>query len=326
MSTRHRLLRILQAGGFHSGEALGGALGVSRAAVWKALRSLPELGIVVDAVPGRGYRLREPLELLDPRRVRGALSARGAKLLAELEVLEEVDSTNSHLLARAVCGAPAGSACLAEYQRAGRGRRGRAWVSPFGSNLYLSVLWRYTAGASVAQGLSLAVGVALAELLAQAGARGVRLKWPNDVLCDGRKLAGVLTELSGEAGGDCHVVVGVGLNLRMPAGAAPAIDQPWADLASACDGQPPSRNELAGALLDRVLTVLSRFADEGLAPHLESWSALDALREQPLVLHTPRGDYEGIGAGVDASGALRVRGADGERLFHAAEVSLRGAA
>ncbi len=324
MTTRHRILRILQDGRFHSGEALGVHLGVSRAAVWKALRGLAEVGLRVDAVTGRGYRLADPLELLDGDAIGSMLSERGRELLGELHLFESTDSTNRFLMERGAAGADSGSVCLAETQQAGRGRRGRSWISPFAGNLYLSLLWRFPDGARAVQGLSLAVGVIVAQVLETLGVAEVKLKWPNDLLWRGAKLGGVLIEMAGEAGGPCYVVVGVGINVSMPSEAGAAIDQAWTDLHRAGGGRGISRNLLAAALIDALLCRLETFAATGLQPYLQPWRRLDALCEQPVVVHTPEGAIEGEGVGIDETGALRVRHATGIRTYHAGEVSLRG--
>lgn len=325
MATRHRILQLLQDGRFHSGETLGRRLGISRAAVWKALRSAAELGIRIDAVSGRGYRLAEPLDLLDHARIDGALTGESRDLLARLQLFEVLDSTNRYLMERAGGEAESGTVCLAEMQRAGRGRRGRRWVSPFGANLYLSALWRFGAGPQAVQGLSLAVGVAVAEALRDLGVAEALLKWPNDLLVGDAKLAGVLIEMAGEAGGPCHVVAGIGVNVRMPECLADAIDQDWTDLSRHCGSAPPSRNLLAGAILNRLLPCLAEFEATGFPPYLERWQRLDALSEQPVTVLSPAGELHGRGLGVDETGALRVRHRGGVSRFTAGEVSLRRA-
>lgn len=323
MTTRHRILRILQDGRFHSGETLGRQLGVSRAAVWKALRGLAEMGVGVDAVTGRGYRLTDPLELLDERLITETLSERARNLLPGLHLFEATDSTNRFLMEQGAAGAPCGSVCLAEAQHSGRGRRGRTWVSPFASNLYLSVLWRFAGGPQAAQGLSLAVGVMAAQVLESLGIAEVKLKWPNDLLWRGAKLGGILVEMAGEAGGPCYVVVGIGINVHMPPDAGAPIDQTWTDLHSAGCGSAVSRNLLAATMIDTLLCGLDTFSKTGLQSYLQPWRRLDALCEQPVTVHTPGGAIDGEGVGIDETGALRVRHAGGIRTFHAGDVSLR---
>jgi len=324
MDTQQQVLACLADGRFHSGEALAGRLGLSRAAIWKATRGLAAAGVEIHAVRGRGYRLAAVHEPLDAERIQAELGSEAAAWLARLEILHEVDSTNQYLLARAMDGGGPGWVCLAESQRQGRGRRGRHWHSPPGRNIYLSLLWRYPEGPEVLAGLSLAVGVVIARMLREAGVDDLALKWPNDLLCRGRKLGGVLLESAGESGGDCHVVVGIGLNVGMPVGGTEAIDQPWSDLVSELGSDTPPRNCLAGRLLDRLLPLLASYPEGGLEPYLDEWQGLDALVGQEVRLQLGSREVCGRHRGVDRDGALLLEH-DGEvRRYHGGEVSLRG--
>ena len=315
MRRQLEVLRILADGRFHSGEAVAARLGISRALVWKALKSLETLGVEVHAVRGRGYRLAQPLELLDVDLIRDALGA-AADRLERLELLDQVDSTNAYLLAQA---GAAPHACLAEHQHAGRGRRGRQWVSPFGANLYLSLSWPFDS--RPLEGLSLAVAVALMRSLHRAGAEGLGLKWPNDVLWQGRKLGGILLEMSGEAGGAMRAVVGIGLNLHMPRSTA-GIDQPWTDLQSVL-GRPCSRNRIAGELLNELVDALEAFAGAGMQPFMDEWAAYDLAYDRPIELHLPDRVVAGVARGIDETGALLVAHGDTLQRYFSGEVSLR---
>ncbi|MEJ2644971.1 MAG: bifunctional biotin--[acetyl-CoA-carboxylase] ligase/biotin operon repressor BirA [Gammaproteobacteria bacterium] len=322
MTVRDRLLELLADGRFHSGQALGEALGVSRAAVWKHLRALQALGLDVHAVRGRGSRCAQPLELLDAERVCAALSPRGRARLSGLDIHTDIDSTNTQLQRKAAAGAPAGSVCLAEYQRAGRGRRGRAWVSPFASNIYLSLLWRFACSPAALSGLSLAAGIGALRALRELGLEDAGLKWPNDILCGGRKVAGVLLDMTGESGGPSHVVVGVGVNVRMPAGAARSIDQPWSDLERLA-GTAISRNELAGRLIEQMLDVMAVFEHDGFEAFMDEWRRYDLVAGQEVQLLLPDSVVSGQAHGIDPSGALLVRTGGEARRFASGEVSLR---
>ena len=215
-------------------------------------------------------------------------------------------------------------AWLAERQTAGRGRRGRRWASPMAAHVYLSLSHRFDAGLPALQGLSLAVGVAAADALHALGYPRVRLKWPNDLMADGRKLGGILVEIGGDAGGPLRVVVGLGINVAMPAAAARDIDQPWCDLAGLSGGA-PDRHAVCVALLDVLLPMLARFEREGLAPWLERWARHDLLAGRAVRVVEGGRVYEGIAVGIAEDGALRLRGTDGERRCHAGEASLRAA-
>lgn len=319
-----RLLQRLSDGEFHSGEALGAELAVSRTAVWKQLRKLEELGLVLESVRGKGYRLPGGLELLEVGRVRASLDAAAARLITDLDVLDSVESTNGTLLARAARGsALRGVVCTAEHQVAGRGRRGRHWVSPYGRNLYVSVGWEFMGGAAALEGLSLAVGTAVTTALCEHGVQNAVLKWPNDVLVDGRKLAGVLLEMAGDASGRCQVVVGVGINVSMPPRIEQSIDQPWIDATTAA-GLPLSRNGLLGSLLNRLLPLLEQFERQGFGPFRDAWSQLDAFRGKPVSLLKGDAVIPGIAAGVDHTGALLLDTPNGRQAFFGGEISLRG--
>lgn len=326
MSHAPVLLRLLSDGRFHSGERLGSALGVGRAAVWKALRALRGAGFEIDAVPGRGYRLAEPLELLDAEAIRRVLSPDARERIRTVAVHHEIDSTNSELL-RSASSLPSGSVVLAESQRAGRGRLGRAWVSPCARNLYLSLLWRFARGPEALAGLPLVVGLAVLRALDELKVRDAGLKWPNDIVWRDAKLAGTLIELSGESGGETVAVIGIGINVTMPPRMAEGrIDQSWADASTAC-GEPVSRNALAARVLDCLATMLPVFECDGLAAFLDAWSARDALRGRPVRVRTAAdGERHGIARGVDPSGALLVEEAGVVRRYLSGEVSVRVAA
>lgn len=318
------LLQRLVAGPV-SGDVLARESGLTRAAVWKRIEALREAGVAIDARAGRGYALAVPVDLLDAAAIRAALPPAVAGRLAGLDVAWSLDSTNSELLRSPSTGRGA-QALFAERQTGGRGRRGRDWASPLAANLYLSVAREFEAGLARLGGLSLVAGVAVVEALQAPGCAEARLKWPNDVVvADGtrlRKLGGILVEGGGEHAGPARAVVGIGLNVRMPAAAAAAIDQPWIDLAT-LRPQPPSRNALAAALLAHLLPALDQFDREGLAPFLPRYAAHDVLSGEAVRVLAGDGAHAGVALGLAADGALRVRLASGERHFHAGEVSLR---
>jgi BirA family biotin operon repressor/biotin-[acetyl-CoA-carboxylase] ligase len=321
---RRAVLRLLADGGLHSGAELARQLGVTRAAVWKILRAAAdELGLEIQSVRGKGYMLSAPLELLESGLIEAGLSDDTRALLDTVEVLERVMSTNSRLMRLAREGAASGRVCLAECQLGGRGRSGRTWVSPFGSNIYLSVLWRCPLSPAELGGLSLACGVAAARALEAAGLGDIGLKWPNDLHWRGRKLGGLLLEVAGESQGPSHVVVGIGINLRLTERQAAGIDQPWTDLAAALGDAVPGRNALAAQLIDALLPALAAFGEAGLAPFLADWRALDSCLGAPVEVIMGERRISGTCAGVTADGALLLDTDTGRRAFHAGEVSLR---
>lgn len=317
----HAVLRTLADGEFHSGEALARAAGMSRASVWHAIRELEAAGLTVYKVRGRGYRLSQPVDLLDASVVRAALGSRAGEF--HVDVVDSVGSTNTALLERAAAGAPHGTALAAECQTAGRGRMGRTWQSGMGSGLTFSLLWRFEQGAGWLGGLSLAAGIALMRVLRGYGIAEAGLKWPNDILWRGCKLAGILIEMHGDALGPSSAVIGIGINVRVAPALRSRIDGAVADIETAC-GLPVERNRLLAACLAELGTVLAQFAREGLAPLREEWCAWHLYEGRAVAVKRPDGAVEeGIAAGIADDGALLVNGAAGLRRYHSGEVSLR---
>jgi BirA family biotin operon repressor/biotin-[acetyl-CoA-carboxylase] ligase len=323
MSHRDKLLRALADGRFHSGQAIAAALGVSRTAVWKQVRRLEdELSIRVDAVRGRGYRLPTAIELLDPVRILAEVPESTRRHLDLLHVLTLTASTNACAQRDPPLQAQAARVWLAEHQTGGRGRRGRAWRSAFSGNLYLSFAWRFDLPMAELSGLSLAGGVALAEMLRDQGLQSHALKWPNDVLIDERKLAGILVEVSGEAHGPSTAVIGIGLNVRLPADTGRLIDQPWIDLESTGIGA-VSRNRLAGQLVARLIETCLEFQQARLQGFVERWGQFDAYADRQVRLTGPAGVVEGVYRGISAAGAVILDTPAGRCEHRAGEVSLR---
>lgn len=313
----NKLLALLADGQFHSGEELGGTLGVSRAAVWKQLKKLDELDVPFSSVKGKGYRLHDAIELLDDQQIRANITQR----LDLLELLLDVDSTNTYLFNRASDHMGKRYAVMAEKQNHGRGRRGRLWVSPFGRNIYLSLLVSFSGGMSALEGLSLTTAIAVERALSRLGINGVGLKWPNDIYADGRKLAGILLEVTGEYNSHCQVVIGIGLNLSMSESEAKDIDQPWVDLRSLNPNL--SRNEVAGVLLDELLICIDSFQKEGFAPLQEYWSERDIYHESEVLISSPSQEITGVVKGVNRKGELLLKTSRGMEVISAGELSVR---
>jgi BirA family biotin operon repressor/biotin-[acetyl-CoA-carboxylase] ligase len=291
--------------------------------VWKQLRRLDEYGIVLSSLPGAGYRLDQALELLCPDSIDGQLEEKNKSLLDELSIVDEIDSSNAELLRSFRPGAETSRACLAEFQTTGRGRRGRVWQSPFASGICLSVAWRFPHSMSGLGGLGLALGIAAAETLAEIGISDVQLKWPNDLVIDHRKLGGILLEARGEAEGPCMVVAGIGLNFALGESARSAIDQPWIDIQTAAADQAPGRNLLAGQMLNKWLSTLSEFTEEGFSPFMSKWDRYDLLRSRRLKVERAGHWLHGLGAGIDREGSLLLVTESGMQTISSGEVSVR---
>lgn len=325
--TQHKLLQCLADGDFHSGEELGAAAGVSRSAVWKQLQSMQDWGILLEAQKSRGYRIVGGLQLLNSKKIEAALSGTAKSLMASLKLYNEVESTNGALMAAITRGENVhGQVCSAERQTAGRGRRGRVWQSPFGCNLYFSIAWRFDQGIAAMEGLSLAVGVALCRTLAKLGYSGIQLKWPNDLLVESRKLGGILLEIAGDVSGDCFVVVGIGLNIAMPASQAESIEQPYTDLSALENPAVVERNTLFAEFLNELLPMLESYQKLRFGAYREEWLALNAHAGKKVVLVSGAREVIGRALGVSETGGLLLD-VDGEqREFVGGELSLRAIA
>ncbi|CAM4299907.1 bifunctional biotin--[acetyl-CoA-carboxylase] ligase/biotin operon repressor BirA [Serratia silvae] len=311
-----KIISLLADGEFHSGEHLGESLGMSRAAINKHIQTIREWGLDVFTVPGKGYSLPAAINLLDVERILGLLEDK------RVTVLPVVDSTNQYLLDR-LAELTSGDACIAEYQQAGRGRRGRQWVSPFGANLYLSMFWRLEQGPAAAMGLSLVIGIVMAEVLQRLGAEQVRVKWPNDLYLNDRKLAGILVELTGKTGDAAQLVLGAGINMAMRETNASQIDQRWINLQEA--GITIDRNELAAKLLNELRNSLRKFEIDGLAPFISRWRKLDNFIDRPVKLLIGEQQVFGIARGIDQQGALLLEQEGVIKPFIGGEISLRSA-
>lgn len=322
-----KILSLLADGEFHSGTELADMLGVSRSAIWKHLNSLAELGLQHSAVSGKGYRLDNALELLDAAKIKEAISDQAGALISSVEIHDQIDSTNRYLVERSHNNGPSGSVCFAEHQTAGKGRRGRQWVSPYGSNIYLSILWRFQQGPAAISGLSLAIGVAVIRALKQHQIGDIGLKWPNDIYSQGKKLGGILVEVSGETGGPCSAVIGLGLNLFLPETQAEGITQAWTDLSKITGQSRLLRNQLAGTLLNHLLPVIAEFENTGIRAYLDEWRSYDCLSGKSATLFIGQQQFDGIVRGIDDSGMLLIERTDGTvQTFASGEVSFSGSA
>ncbi len=308
------LLSSLADGLFHSGESLGEQLGMSRAAISKHIKGIQGWGVDIFRVQGKGYQLAQPLILLDEQQIQKQVENR-------VELHPVIGSTNQYLLENGDS-LTSGTVCLAEYQESGRGRRGRHWVSPFGANLYLSIYWRLEAGMAAAMGLSLVVGVAVVEALESLGIDGVKLKWPNDLYYQDRKLAGILVEMSGQAGGAANLVIGMGMNLTMQDNES-AIDQPWASLSQVIGEDLIDRNQLAIAFIRTLDATLKDYELNGMQDFVERWNRLDNFLGRKIKLIMGANEVEGIERGIDTHGGVLLETDEGVKSFIGGEISLR---
>ena len=316
------LLRRLSDGATHSGEALAAGSGITRSRVSQLLKEADAAGLRLERKPGRGYRLHDALPFLDRSAICAALGKRARTLT--IEVADVLDSTSSVLARRATRSDIHRHLLAAEWQTAGRGRRGRSWSAVLGGSLTFSIGWRFDRGASHLSALPLAVGVALCRALEGAGLSGIELKWPNDLVHAEAKLGGILVELSGDALGPALAIIGVGLNVRLPASLKRDIARPVTDLAAVGGSKALDRSALLARCVVEMISVLERYADAGFAPLRPAWQRRHAYQQKPVQIVLPDGGaVRGVVIGVDAAGAL-VLDSGGRRLrFVSGEVSLR---
>lgn len=314
------VLRQLTHADFRSGEEVAQCLRISRASVHNAVRAAASLGLPIQAVRGRGYRLARPVTWLDAQFLAASLSPLGF----QTQVRHALDSTNDHLLGLARSGAPHKSLVTAEWQSQGRGRRGRTWLAGLGGGLMFSLLWRFNRGSSAMSGLSLVVGLGLAQVLHEWGLRQARVKWPNDILINEAKLAGVLIELVGDMLGPCAAVIGVGMNVLGGESISERVAQPVTDLHAHLAPDRLDRNGLLRALVERLNGLLEDFDRAGFAPFRAQWEALHAHQNQTVQIHHGHAQcIDGRALGVDETGALLLDTGHGLQRIHSGEVSLR---
>ncbi len=314
-----RLLNTLADGAFHSGEQIGRQLCISRTAVWKQIDKLRQLGVEIHSVTGKGYRLPAAITLLDAERILACLGGDSERWKKNLHVSFSTLSTNKDALAAAQSGISSGI-FLAEHQESGRGRRGRPWVSPAGSNIYFSMLVTFSKGVAELEGLSLAVAVAVVSALSASGYDGFQLKWPNDVLRNSGKVAGILLEVTGDVAGPCKVVIGIGINVRVSSVLRSQVDQPVAELVEGTSAA-PDRNLIVANLIRELQLVLTEFERHGFAPFRERWQSIDAFRGQNVRIGVSSDWIEGRVLGVDNSGALQLETIDGIKFVSSGEIA-----
>lgn len=330
------LLQLLSDSQWHSGQSIAEQFNVSRAAIWKQIETLRSYGLTVESDRGKGYRMVDTIQLSDAKKIQSLLSdSFSIAVLKELSI----DSTNTRalqLIQTAEQTLP--FVLFADHQTAGRGRRGRKWLSPLGRSLYFTLAWQFDRSLAELSGLSLVVAIAIKETLEQQGIAGVELKWPNDLLADAKKLAGVLIELQGEASGPCAVVIGVGLNLslsELSESLDDEITQPWIDLmqlstsldekeGQASSGADPlDRNQLSADLINSIVSALSEFEEKGFAAFVERWRCADFLSGKSVEIEYGGQVIEGEYLGVLKDGSIQIKSGDAVQNVFGGEISVR---
>lgn len=312
------LMMILSDGEFHDGTMLGCRLSITRSAVWKMMKKLERYGIQIESVKGRGYSLRESIILLEEKLIRSHLQDK--KL--QLHLFESITSTNDFLKEL-----PSGQGiqvCLAEQQTAGRGRLGRSWYSPFGKNIYLSCLYPFQKDVSELAGLSLVVSLALCSALREFGIeKHVHVKWPNDIVCQSKKLAGIIIDVQAESHGVSHAVIGIGVNVNMGHEDDSEIQQPWISMRDV-RGDFLDRNHVAGVVINQLLHYLKRFNQTGFESFIAEWNAAEAMHNKQITLKTLNETFTGVMSGINAQGHLLLKMSDGQtRAFSSGDATIK---
>lgn len=319
--TTHNILVALSGGDFCSGELLGEQNNISRAAIGKHIQALQKLGLDIYSVTGKGYRLSQPIELLTQDKIVDAAGVDNLSVAVETVVGSTNDVIKKALYDRALDAHCSGTTVFSEAQTAGRGRRGKQWISPLGASLYFSTHWRFEQGINATMGLSLVVGIAIVEALSELGVTDLGLKWPNDIYYQGRKLAGILVELEGQGSDACDIIIGAGINVQLPVDASNSIDQPFADLNET--GLTLNRNVIAGTILRHLLSLLGAFEQHGFSSFVERWHQYDCFVGHSVQLSMGQRVVEGIANGVDAQGGIVLTINNQSQSFFGGEISLR---
>jgi BirA family transcriptional regulator, biotin operon repressor / biotin---[acetyl-CoA-carboxylase] ligase len=322
MDKQQYLISRLADGNFHSGESLAEEMSISRAAVWKRIKSLSNYGLDVFSVHGKGYRLSRSLDILDTDKIVASLSDEFADSLKGLTVLPVLDSTNQFLYRQLNNDSFHAHVVVAEYQESGKGRRGNDWLSPYGSGICMSLGWHFQSTPASYTALSLATGVAVCRSLQRLGITNAGLKWPNDIISEGKKLGGILLESRSETAGCSDVVIGIGINVDLPEQVLNTISQAVTDT-SKLTQQIISRNKLVGFLIEDLLHMLKEYQEHGFASCIQEWRQLDELKGRDADLILPNETLSGKILGIDESGLLLMLIAGETRSFSSGELSLR---
>lgn len=322
----YKILQLLSDGKFHSGQEIGSHLGVTRAAVWKHVQKLRSAGVELAAVRGRGYRIENGFELLSIKKITSCFSPLTNKVCPTIDLLIVTDSTNTHARRKVNSGPSHGKLIITEYQTAGRGRRGKKWFSPLGGAITLSLVWYFERGTQILDGLSLAVGIAVRRALSELGCGGVQLKWPNDVQIEKKKIAGILIEMMGDPLGEFTVIIGIGINYKLPQDSDEIINQAHTDVASEWPKKEVSRNVLCGTVINQLIIALMEFERRGFHSFVDEWQQADAMMGQICTLNTVTETHLGRVMGVTHRGALKLLSSRGEEQhFVGGELTLRPA-
>lgn len=321
MTNLKKILQILSDGNFHSGETLGKKLTLTRSAIWKLIKKIKQLGIEIESKTNLGYRIVNGLELLDKKNIISFLSKENNESTKHIAIFDELTSTNTYLEQQQNLSDV--SIVFAEYQSVGKGRLGRKWNSPFGQNIYLSIRANFSKNVTDLSCLSLVAAITVIQTLNAYGiSNDIGIKWPNDILWQGKKLAGVLVEVFGELHHAYTAIIGIGLNVMMSKPNL-SLEQSWCDIFQITNSV-PKRNKLAGLLLNQLLLNINKFQEAGFKPFIELWEKYDLVKGKTVTLISGAKKISGIALGIDNNGRFLLQDSKGNILsFTSGEVSLR---
>lgn len=300
----NKIVTILSDGNYHDGNTIGDRLQMTRSAVWKAIKKLESYGVPIDSVKRKGYALKNPLILLDRNKIKTQVTQK-----IDLSLFESIASTNDYL--RTLVKPKGIKVCIAEQQTNGKGRLGRNWYSPFGKNIYLSCLFPFQKDLSELAGLSLVVSLAITAALKSFGvSETLCVKWPNDVLYDGKKIAGNLIEIQAETHGVSTVIIGIGVNVNMLEDEK-QIREPWISLQKILHDY-IDRNLVCARLINELLAHLHEFSVNGFSVFAKHWAQTDCLTNRQITLHNLQKKIEGKSLGVNHQGNLLLQLSNGD--------------
>lgn len=306
------LFQRLADGQCYSGNWLGKQLQVSRTAIWKNIQQLIDLGLPIARFPQQGYQLTKTIMPLDEERIRYFLQKKSFSEALNFHLYASVNSTSQFL--KELAKSPMIEICCAEKQTQGRGRFGRPWMSPFGENIYFSSRWQLTSCLSRLSALSLVVSLALWASLPAVIQQATRVKWPNDLLWNNKKLAGILIEVLGETHGTTQVIIGVGLNVNTATQESPLSPQPWCSLYE-ITGKQFDRNQLIANLIWQLHNYIQEFLQADFRLFMDRWQQVDYLNQQWIEVSQAGGSLKGKACGVNELGQLCLKDTEGKTHY-----------
>lgn len=320
---RTKILELLRrrSGGYVSGEEISRQLGVSRTAVWKHIQEIKQAGYDIEAHSRRGYILHQTPDLLLPDEIKAVLTTE--VLGREIHYYPELMSTNTEAKKLAMEGCPEGTIVVTETQSAGRGRLSRGWFSPKGGGIWMSLVLRPPFNPKDAPKCTLMAAVAINSAIRKAAGVYSGIKWPNDILWNGKKLVGILTEMSAEFDVINYVVIGMGININIPARQFPQEISNVASSLSAAAGHKVERLPLLSAILQEFERLYKSVSAEGFATVLDEWRAQSVTLGQVVDVIAVNHSFTGTAVNIDEDGALLVETADGLKRVIAGDVSIR---